>query len=362
MAKKTLTADEIRALINKKQGSVVSFDLNNGNVTDVVDWIPTGNRWLDSIIAVGKKAGIPVGKIIEIAGLEHTGKSFLAAFIAKNAQDKGINVVWFDSEMAVDSTFLENIGIDLNKFTYIPAQSVEKVFETIELLLTTDQKYLFVWDSLALTPTETEIAGGNNPNADVARKARVINLSMSKVLIPIARQECTLLVLNHLKDKIGVGMFDPEKYITPGGKTLTYAYALRIWLTLKKGKSNLMMNQFDVPVGSESKVTIMKSRFGTYMRTCVMKMIWGSGDVKMGNEELWVQALEKSDKMDLSKKGWGTFKGTKEYKFPKLKFEQYVNADPQFKKEVEEEMDQELIFKFKTSPMVQTEEENDTEE
>jgi len=236
MAKKTLTADEIRALINKKQGSVVSFDLNNSNVTDVTDWIPTGNRWLDSSIAVGKMAGIPVGKITEIAGLEHTGKSFLAAFIAKNAIDKDINVIWFDSEMAVDSTFLENIGIDLNKFTYIPAQSVEAVFQTIELLLTTDQRYLFIWDSLALTPTETELIGGNNPNADVARKARVINLSMSKVLIPIARQQCTMIVLNHLKDKIGVGMFDPEKYITPGGKNSYLCICSQNLAHLEKGK------------------------------------------------------------------------------------------------------------------------------
>jgi hypothetical protein len=38
-------------------------------------WIPTGSRWLDSIIAKPdisgtKRAGIPMGKIVEIAGLE----------------------------------------------------------------------------------------------------------------------------------------------------------------------------------------------------------------------------------------------------------------------------------------------------
>ena len=38
-------------------------------------------------------AGIPVGKVVEIAGLEATGKSFMAAQIAGNAQKMGIDVI-----------------------------------------------------------------------------------------------------------------------------------------------------------------------------------------------------------------------------------------------------------------------------
>jgi len=72
----------MRDMINKKAGQSVAHNLTEENPTQVTDWISTGSRWLDSITCRGKLAGIPVGKIIEIAGLEATGKSFLAAQIA----------------------------------------------------------------------------------------------------------------------------------------------------------------------------------------------------------------------------------------------------------------------------------------
>ena len=66
------------ALINKRAGMEVAYNLKNDNPTEVTEWIPTGSRWLDSITCRGKYGGIPVGKITEIAGLSSAGKSFMA--------------------------------------------------------------------------------------------------------------------------------------------------------------------------------------------------------------------------------------------------------------------------------------------
>ena len=62
-----LSMDDMRKLINKRAGYSVAHNLREGNPTEVKEWIPTGSRWLDSIICRGKLAGIPVGKIVEIA-------------------------------------------------------------------------------------------------------------------------------------------------------------------------------------------------------------------------------------------------------------------------------------------------------
>ena len=105
-----LSMADMRKLINKRAGMTVAHNLNEENPTEVTDWIPTGSRWLDSIICKGKLAGIPVGKVTEIAGLEATGKSFLAAQVAASAQQKGIDVVYFGSESAIDPAFLEKAG------------------------------------------------------------------------------------------------------------------------------------------------------------------------------------------------------------------------------------------------------------
>ena len=64
-------------MINKLAGNDVAHDLTQENPTDVYDWIPTSSTWLDSIICRGRKAGIPVGRISELAGLSGTGKSYM---------------------------------------------------------------------------------------------------------------------------------------------------------------------------------------------------------------------------------------------------------------------------------------------
>ena len=96
--------------INKKMGMNVAHDLSQSDPVSVKDWIPTGSKWLDLIVSPGQEAGIPVGKITELAGLSGSGKSFMAAQIAANAQKKGMFVVYFDAESAIDPEFLEKAG------------------------------------------------------------------------------------------------------------------------------------------------------------------------------------------------------------------------------------------------------------
>lgn len=59
----------MRKLIDKKAGQKVSFNLRDENPADVSYWISTGSTWLDAIICRGKMAGLPGGRISEIAGL-----------------------------------------------------------------------------------------------------------------------------------------------------------------------------------------------------------------------------------------------------------------------------------------------------
>ena len=107
-----INISEMKKFINKKVGLDVAHDLREDNPTEVKEWIPTGSRWLDSIICRGKMAGIPVGKITELAGLSSAGKSFMACQIAAEAQKKGHFVVYFDAESAIDPNFLTKSGID----------------------------------------------------------------------------------------------------------------------------------------------------------------------------------------------------------------------------------------------------------
>ena len=340
---------EMRKLINKKAGSNVAFSLNDTNPTQVDQWIPTGSRWLDSIICRGKLAGIPVGKVTEIAGLESTGKSYMAAQIAGNAQRIGIDVIYFDSENSIDPEFLANAGCDIEKLLYVQASSVEFVLETIEsLLANNDSQMLFIWDSMALTPSVSDIESDFNPLSTMAVKPRILSKGLSKLIQPIANTKSTLLILNQLKTNItrntAEAMTTP--YFTPGGKALAYSYSLRIWLTARKGKSSFIFDDKGFRIGTEVKAKIQKSRFGTQGRQCNFKILWAGEEVKIMDKESWLEAIKSSDSLT-NAGAWFTlhYEDGKTDKFQTKQWMDKLN-DEKFYNRVIKLLEEEVVMKF----------------
>ena len=348
-----VSMQDLMSLVNKKAGRNVAHDLTGDNPTSVKEWIPTGSRWLDSIICKGKVAGIPVGKVTEIAGLEATGKSYMAAQIAANAQKQGKLVVYFDSESAIDPSFLERSGCDLERLMYVQASSVEFVLETIEELLgAASDQLVFIWDSLAFTPSISDVEGDFNPQSSMAVKARILAKGMSKLTIPLADKQATFIVLNQLKTNIPQGptariiaMTTP--YITPGGKAMHYAYSLRIWLTGRKAKSSFIEDDRGFRIGSEVKVKLEKSRFGTQGRSCAFRILWGTDEIGIRDEESWFDAIKSSDCLT-SAGAWYTLSTPDGYvkKFQPSKWTELITNDNEFRSRVIRLMDEEIVQKF----------------
>lgn len=344
---------DLLKIVNKKAGRTVAHDLTGDNPTQVKEWIPTGSRWLDSIICKGQLAGIPVGKVTEIAGLEATGKSYMAAQIAANAQKQGKLVVYFDSESAIDPSFLERSGCDLERLIYVQASSVEFVLETIEEILgAADDQVVFIWDSLAFTPSVSDVEGDFNPQSSMAVKARILAKGMSKLVIPLADKQATFIVLNQLKTNIPQGptariiaMTTP--YTTPGGKAMHYAYSLRIWLTGRKAKSAYIEDDKGFRIGSEVKVKLEKSRFGTQGRSCAFRILWGTEEIGIRDMESWFDAIKGSECLT-SAGAWYTLSMPDGYtkKFQPSKWTSIITSDEEFRNNVIKLMDEEIVMKF----------------
>jgi recombination protein RecA len=341
---------DMRAMINKKSGREVAFDLQEDNPTEVTEWISTGSRWLDSIICRGKLAGIPVGKLTELAGMEGSGKSYMAAQIAANAQKQGISVVYFDSESAIDPDFLVKAGCNIENLLYVQADSVEFVLETMEdLMKTTDEKFLFVWDSMALTPSKTDIEGDFDPQSSMAVKPRILSKGLSKLIQPIANKQCTVLILNQLKTNLNVQnpkyATDSEKYTTPGGKALAYAYSLRIWLTGRKAKDSYVVDERGYRIGSEVKCRLEKSRFGTQGRECFFRIMWAD-QVGVLDEESIFEAVKPFIKQSGA---WYELEvDGKPKKFQEKQWVELMKTDEAFLKTVYHLMENEVVVKFDT--------------
>ena len=341
----------MKKFVNKQVGIDIAHDLRQDNPTEVKTWIPTGSRWLDSITVRGKYGGIPVGKITEIAGLSSAGKSFMAVQIAANAQKMGHTVVYFDAESAIDPMFLTNAGVNTDELLYVQAVSVEKTLETIEDLMGEypETQFLFIWDSIAATSSEKEIESDFNPQSTMAVKPRIFAKAFPKLTIPLANQQCTLILINQLKTNITSNVAEAmtTPFIAPGGKAIGYFCSMRVWLTKRKAKAAYVTDDTGLRVGSEVKVKIEKSRFGTEGRTCGFKILWGDR-VGIQDEESWLEALRLSQS-DRFRVGGGWYYLT-DSKGKELKFRssQWVDKlkDQKFKSLVFEIMDEEIIKKF----------------
>ncbi len=342
--------NEMKKKLNKKAGLEVAHSLGNGNdPSSVVDWIPTGSRWLDSIISIKGMAGIPIGKITELAGLSGTGKSYMAAQIAANAQKKGIFVVYFDAESAVDPEFLQQSGCNVDEnFLYYQAISVEKVLESIEMLMDTypQQRFLFIWDSIAATSSEKELESDFNPQSTMAVKPRIFSKAFPKLTIPLANNQCALLLINQLKTNITTNVAEAmtTPYIAPGGKAIEYFSSLRVWLTGRKSKASYIYDEVGRVVGSEVKATIQKSRFGSLKANCTFKIMWGDG-VGIQDEESWFTAIKLSGTEKLKQSGaWYTIElnNGKSKKFQATNWIKLLQ-DKVFKQSVLEIMDDAVV-------------------
>ncbi len=345
-----INTNSMRDILNKAAGIEVAYDLREENPTEVTDWIPTGSTWLDCIIAKGMKAGIPVGKISELAGETASGKSYMAAQIAANAQKKGIDVVYFDSESAIDPEFLEKAGCDLETLLYVQAQSVEFVLESIEKLMASNQnRMLFIWDSFALTPCRADIEGTFDPLETMAVKPRIMAKGLSKLVQPLANSRSTILVLNQLKTNLAAQgnvkyLTDGEKYSTPGGKALPYAYSLRIWLTGRRSKDSYIVDDRGYRVGSEVKARLEKSRFGTQGRECAFQISWGD-DIGVLDDKSLFDAVKPFILQTGAWYGIEYTDGTVE-KFQEAMWEDRLSNE-KFRSRVLELMDEHIIQGFK---------------
>lgn len=335
--------------MKKKYGDWSSGIISETQWPDVKEWIPTGSTWLDSIVKEGcGVAGYPVGRCTEIAGLSGVGKSYLAAIAIRNAQKLGFFCILCDSEMAADTAFLASLGVDIDKLLYVGLQDVEMYFEVLEDWLDTDLKLFVVWDTPANTKARGEEEKSFEPTSTMALKARTISKGFAKVFSKIIEKQPTLLICNQLKRNLDQMSAMSEPWVTPGGETIKYVSSLRLFLTSRKSKAHRVLGPGEQQIGSEIKVKIVKSRFGSLNRECAFKIIWNGPNKGIMDEESWFEAIKSSDYLDTG--AWNTLymdNDKKEtIKFQSPSFVEMLNSNPAFRARVLWILQDELVNLF----------------
>lgn len=213
--------------------------LDDGALSNITDFIDTGSYTLNAQIS-GKlvDGGIPMGRVTMLAGPSQTGKSYIVQNVIRNAQKKGLQVVVFDTENAIDGEGAKRLGIDISKVKYVPTRSVEECRNIIQQFLDKIMemrqkgKVLIVIDSLANLESEMQLnrMAKDNTSADMGSFAKACKSLLKTCTRMGAFTNTPILITNHIYDD-PAAMFTQLVKAMPGGRTAVYLPTVTLQLS-----------------------------------------------------------------------------------------------------------------------------------
>ena len=332
---------------NSKDGPMAYFLDANDSPANIVGWVSTGASTLDVAISNRAYGGFPVGRISEITGLEQSGKSLLSAHALASTQKLGGVAVMIDTESAASTEFLTAIGVDVSKLLYVPVDSVEQVFETMEMIIekvrlsSKDRYVTIVIDSVAAASTKKELEADYAKDGYATDKAIMISKAMRKITNMIAQQKITVIFTNQLRQKMNAMAFS-DPWTTSGGKALAFHASVRLRLSaigdIKDADKQV--------VGIRVSCKIVKNRIGPPKRIAEFNILFDRGIDDTGS---WLDVMKNNN---LLKQGgaWYTYvdiETGEELKFQAKELNAILKARPEIKTQMYERMCETQILKYK---------------
>ena len=230
MATKTTgdkTLDQVMLDIEKQFGQGAVMKLGD-QPHQKIDTISSGSIALDVALGIG---GYPKGRIIEIYGPESSGKTTFALHAIAEAQKKGGRAAFIDAEHALDPTYAEKIGVNINELLLSQPDNGEQALEICEALVRSGAISIVVIDSVAALVPQAEIEGEMG-DAHVGLQARLMSQALRKLSGIINKTNTVCIFINQLREKVGILFGNPET--TPGGRALKFYASVR--LEIRKGE------------------------------------------------------------------------------------------------------------------------------
>lgn len=234
---------ELKKNIQKEHGPGAVMQGKNTIVK--VDSFPTGIVSLD--FAIGCR-GLPRGRVIEIFGLESSGKTTLClhliaacqqhTFVKKNKKVRGV-AAFIDAEHAYDPGWAAKLGVDNDQLLFSQPDSGEEAFDIAEQMVESGQVDLIVIDSVANLVPLKELEGDIG-DSNMGAQARLMSKGLRKLSGKASKSQTTVIFINQIRHKIGVMFGSPET--TPGGLALKFYASIRGQISkgsaLKGGKGD----------------------------------------------------------------------------------------------------------------------------